>query len=546
MSEAFPSSPESTDDTNETDSTKKKTNKARRVPLPVGREETVAPPKVERPLLERLLGDAAKPEIVSDQKTPEQPTVELAESSSAEAETLAPAEAELARELYEGEIDLRTVGAVSPERDPEVVEAAVDLAEADSSLGAVEEDATELPVSGLPPQPTDAVPETSPHPDQPEDDPTTPLPPPPTARSSQASGSYPAGGRNFPPPGSSGRPPLPPRPPSGSATTSPASPWGQGPAPAGGFNVAPPPPPFGYNTPPPPLPAPSPNRLVVPNPEAEAEAWRNGRRRGLVAGLLLGGGIEHIRHSRREKRMTKKFQKEQLQQKKRAEKLEQSFETARYERIAEKKHAADEQIRSTYFERLTQNEQQAVAERAEGRVVHEKRATGLALEAERARAEKTRIQQQAEKVQPAEVLEVPKEHRVEHSAWHAVEVDSHGKAVQETSFEYGHEYYKERAKEVAPQTKQQVGGAAGEVALVAAALSGNPQASLAQSSSTPLQQSPTDQAKSPPSANQQSQTSLTPQNVLQSITTPPTTATGTLAWALVLVTLLVLLVIVIR
>ena len=76
---------------------------------------------------------------------------------------------------------------------------------------------------------------------------------------------------------------------------------------------------------------------------------------------------------------------------------------------------------------------------------------------------------QAEKPQSAEELEIPKDHHLETSAWHTIEVDSKtGKPVENPTFSYGHEYYQERAHEAAP--KDQRNAAAGEVALVAAAM----------------------------------------------------------------------------
>jgi hypothetical protein len=73
--------------------------------------------------------------------------------------------------------------------------------------------------------------------------------------------------------------------------------------------------------------------------------------------------------------------------------------------------------------------------------------------------------------EPAEQLEIPKDHHLETSAWHTIEVDSKtGKPVENPTFAYGHEYYQERAHEAAP--KDQRNAAAGEIALVAAAMAG--------------------------------------------------------------------------
>lgn len=70
---------------------------------------------------------------------------------------------------------------------------------------------------------------------------------------------------------------------------------------------------------------------------------------------------------------------------------------------------------------------------------------------------------------PTEQLEIPRDHHLETSAWHTIEIDSKtGKPVEKPVFDYGHEYYRERAHETTPAL--QLGAAAGEVALVAAAM----------------------------------------------------------------------------
>lgn len=65
---------------------------------------------------------------------------------------------------------------------------------------------------------------------------------------------------------------------------------------------------------------------------------------------------------------------------------------------------------------------------------------------------------------------LPRGRRVETSAWHRIELDAKtGKPVENPTLEYGREYHQERHPEAAP-IDQDVKEAAGEVALVAAAL----------------------------------------------------------------------------
>ena len=71
-----------------------------------------------------------------------------------------------------------------------------------------------------------------------------------------------------------------------------------------------------------------------------------------------------------------------------------------------------------------------------------------------------------------ERLEIPQEHVLQSSAWHSIEIDKRtGRPVENPTFMYGREYYRERAHETGPVSRRNA--AAGEVALVAAARSGN-------------------------------------------------------------------------
>ncbi len=282
------------------------------------------------------------------------------------------------------------------------------------------------------------------------------------------------------------------------------------------------------------------------------EAYRQGRRRGFVAGLVVGGGTDYLIQRRRRKRMQRHHEKTQKEQ---AKTHEKALEDIRWDRVREQQAqkardeafhpvitaennaavpaavaAAPEQTRSERPARLyettaaapTQAPETKAAPTAENRqalkVAQEKLssaprtfgesfvspfiAAGVAagsvverLKAERPEsvplqdhgeghqtAAKKREQERLRQISENEKADIEKikaaleggeGHRIEQSAWHNIEVDKHGKAVDDGSLEYGHEYYQERAHETGPKIKQQIDEAAGEVALVAAALSGD-------------------------------------------------------------------------
>ncbi len=269
-----------------------------------------------------------------------------------------------------------------------------------------------------------------------------------------------------------------------------------------------------YNSPPAHAPSQE-TSLPAPQPEsirkiAEDAAWserQRGRREGVFSGLLLGGGIEHFRHKRREKKREKQYKKEQINQEKRVERLEQDYATAR--KAQEREVAAHEQ---------TKREQQLAQATAE----KEKKA-------------KEAPQQLPEVESGQEQLHIPKDHHVEQSAWHSIEVDKQGKAVENGSIEYGHEYYQERKHESAP--RQPVNETAGEVALVAAAIQDQHDAEGQEytpgSATTDIEQD----AVKPTS---------TKKSAFQTITTPPSTPLATVVWLVVLIVLVVGLFVVIR
>ncbi len=238
-------------------------------------------------------------------------------------------------------------------------------------------------------------------------------------------------------------------------------------------------------------------------------ATKAGQNRGVVAGALIVGGYEHFKYRRREKKMEKAAKNQaKLLEKERENHKWQLQEKARQQAHAEKAvlPALDQEAtvvsvpvapveaqatlrnRSQYpnsqkfFERRFAEPVPATA------VVTEQLATARAPRTERFEKAEPKLERKfknkLEKLlpkksaktiessdkQPAERLEVPEGHRLETSAWHTIEVDAKtGKPVENPTFAYGQEYYRERSHEAAPRDDKR-DAAAGEVALVAAAM----------------------------------------------------------------------------
>ena len=181
--------------------------------------------------------------------------------------------------------------------------------------------------------------------------------------------------------------------------------------------------------------------------EAVYYATKAGERRGVIAGGILAGSYEHFKHKRRERRHAKRFDA----QSKELETTRQSFALAQQE-LAQKQASLERQA-----------------------VQRPEAATPVTHEVGPQTSRTVAQEQQSKTTEPATVTPVeqptlPPEHRLETSAWHSIEVDAKtGRAVENPTFQYGHEYYRERAQENVPA--EQRNAAAGEVALVAAAQS---------------------------------------------------------------------------
>lgn len=315
------------------------------------------------------------------------------------------------------------------------------------------------------------------------------------------------------------------------------------------------------------------------------EAYSRGRRRGLVTGLVVGGGIEHIRHKRREKRMDKQFAREKREQ---AKSNEKALDDIKWDRVREKEA---EKSKADALAKFTNTERKVIAERprieitrsSEAHAAAERLAKQLDSK-ERLKVAKSEITvhgeqmpkltkaQQIELDRQREQLELVQGHRIQRSAWHNIEVDEHGKAVRDGTLEYGHEYFRERAHEAGPNAKHDIDGAAGEVALVAAALSETEQETSEDRRKTPSHQESAvtedrktrSQRRHGPAggvdhaggsrgvsgglsatAPEASETKSPARSLLRSVTSPPTTSGGTLAWTIALVFILIIFTIVI-
>lgn len=563
-------SPENTSDKDDTDKkTKEKRGKevgriiaGAEKPADVSdKKEKVA--KESASLLEKIFGGdkqaEAKPVEPSNAEKPSQDNAR-AEREPAEATHTAAAEAvaaDLAAGVSISHEDLRNI---PQEQDETVVHLAVEKAMANEAAAEVQPDvvieavpaAEETPEDITEPLAVEALDTTAPVEATPEesveDDTTTTSAAVPPARpaSTSAGGGLSASGSSAG--GGGGR--------SGTPFT---------PAPVGGGGTLPPPPtrpftpssPYGRRrsaSPTPPYAAVYPSSGGAPvSPgapnvlhttraveEAEDQAFRRGRNRGLVAGLIVGGGIEHIRHKRREKKMERIFAQERKEQARKVEDTRwdqiREAEAAKVREAAAAKYRTVERPPATAppeVNRTSQTEAAAERRQIEGEVKKQ-------LEAEHKKEQQVLTKaEEIEEQRQRELLDIAQGNHVERSAWHNIEVDSHGKVVQETSFEYGHEYYSERAKEVDPKAKQHVDIAAGEVALVAAALSGG-----ASASTTPPASPSARTARAVPSGQGQSSASAKPasaqpQSVLKTVTSPPTTIAGTVAWFVALVVIVV-------
>jgi len=247
------------------------------------------------------------------------------------------------------------------------------------------------------------------------------------------------------------------------------------------------------------IPGANPTELMVSQRDLEAvahQARQAGASRGLVTGLLVGGAYEHIKHRRRAKRkektmkeQIKKIQKleearesytftseEQLKKQSRTEaKLQQlqrklsvqsaaaAIATQRFETQPTVSVAAERPGTATSRSQGARTEQSTNVTRIERPVPFGPGPEQATAQSQSAGAEQT--------VQGADGhIAVPDGHMINTEGWVITEIDkATGKVVEKPTFEYGHEFYRERAQESTPTSQRNA--AAGEVALVAAAMS---------------------------------------------------------------------------
>jgi hypothetical protein len=248
----------------------------------------------------------------------------------------------------------------------------------------------------------------------------------------------------------------------------------------------------------------NPSEALVSPKALEAAAYqaqRDGVRRGLVTGLLAGGLYEHFKHRRREKRKDKTMQErvkkleraresytftsgEQLKKQDRTEHQLRQVEQKLGAQTAAVAAAAQRSEAQPAMQIRTEQSREAAGEPQTARTEQTERAP-TALRAERAFIAATAVHpEQATaaltQLSPAEQqavaqgaeghIAVPEGHILNTEGWVITEIDKvTGKVVEKPTFEYGHEFYRERAQEGTPAAQRIA--ATGEVALVAAALS---------------------------------------------------------------------------
>lgn len=186
-----------------------------------------------------------------------------------------------------------------------------------------------------------------------------------------------------------------------------------------------------------------------------------------MGGAILGGLIEHFRHKSRERKMEKKTKTELKKRDQQIESLNFERQQLKTEQLEQARKAEAER----YANKIAANQELAATAQAQmSEVAAVKRAKELKLTAEQQEREKAalidRLNAQAtEQEQLAAEQLAANENRIETSAWHSIEVDKHGHAVQETNIVYGHEYYRERGHETGPKDTATRSSATGATAL---------------------------------------------------------------------------------
>jgi hypothetical protein len=210
--------------------------------------------------------------------------------------------------------------------------------------------------------------------------------------------------------------------------------------------------------------------------DAEYYAEKRGQNHGVAAGMLAGGLYEHFKHKRQGKKQVRQL----AEQQKHIESLEADQAVLRREQAAHPSEAVQQnqlersgrqagELPPFWTPQASEAAPKLSAVEAAARPSHE---TILSTEAKRFETPHPEVAQPAPVAEsaPSEQVALPPDRRVETSAWHRIEIDAKtGKLVEKPTLEYGEEYYHERSHETEP-ADDDVQVAAGEVALVAAAL----------------------------------------------------------------------------
>lgn len=200
---------------------------------------------------------------------------------------------------------------------------------------------------------------------------------------------------------------------------------------------------------------------TVPPTVASAERVRPAERRGSFAGgFLFGALVEHVRHRRRENRREKEHQtalknmtKEQqaIQEKLRETERKTARTKTELEQRLEQLRAEKSKVEAAVKpERASQKPVDAQdTERVAAKPEERAKALASSKEEELKAAREKLAQALAAEAAPDDApAEVPKDRRVETSAWHRIEVDKEtGKAVENPTVAYGEEFKKEQQQE---------------------------------------------------------------------------------------------------
>lgn len=189
-----------------------------------------------------------------------------------------------------------------------------------------------------------------------------------------------------------------------------------------------------------------PNVLTSFNPNVQASP-NTIANRNFLAGILVGGTVEHFRHRRREKKQRK-------QQEKQAKRMEgMGREQTELERRLNQYKQSASGLKQSVGERLQQlSTRQEYMSRRSG----EQQSQLEKLLAAQKLASVEKIPDQPE---TPEQVEVPSDRRIETSSWHRIEIDKKtGRPVEHPTLEYGHEFQREQHQEYAGSAQDDVNG----------------------------------------------------------------------------------------